>query len=202
MLPRPDRRCIDAIQINGDLIRGYQTHIPVNTAALIPPALELLGIDIHRQYIFLTEAQVSGNIDLEAVVGREIVLQQAAIEINGRHAGNTVKLECHPLVKPPFINGKVLPIPGIVITEIAVGVVFRRAVVLIDDVIVGKIHHLPEVTATVDVLIVAVRLIRIVERGRAYQLPFGFALHIYGSLVRGTGNGNIPLVEMPIPGQQ
>ena len=202
MLPRPDRRRIDAIQINGDLIRGYQPHIPVNTTSLVPPALELLGIDIHRQNIFLTEAQVSGNIDLEAVVGREIVLQQAAIEVNGRSAGNAVKLECHPLVKPPFVYGKVLPIPGVVIMKIAVGVVFRRAVVLIDDVIVGKIHHLPEITAPVDILIVAVRLIPIEERGGAYQLSFGFALHIDGTLVRGTGNGNIPLVEMPIPGQQ
>ena len=77
-------------------------HIPIDAAALIPPAFKFLGIHIHRKHVFFISEHQIADIHLKGVVGTVVVVQQAAVEIDGRIACNAIKAQKNPFVLTAF----------------------------------------------------------------------------------------------------
>ena len=54
-------------------------YIAVYSAALIPPALKALGVNIYRNYVFLIVINIIGNIYLKGVISGKVVVHKAAV---------------------------------------------------------------------------------------------------------------------------
>jgi hypothetical protein len=77
-------------------------HVPVDTAALVPPAFKFLGVYIYRKYIFLVTVRQVADVQFKGVLGTVVVVQQAAVEIDGRIACNAIKAQQNPFVLTAF----------------------------------------------------------------------------------------------------
>ena len=109
------RRCINAPERNGNTVGDCQMHIAVDAAALIPPSLEILPVDVDRKDVFLIVIHIIADIKLKSVIGRKIVSHAAAVEIDRALACHTVKPQQNALALRSLRHLKMPAVPCVVI---------------------------------------------------------------------------------------
>ena len=109
------RRCINAPERNGNTVGDCQMHIAVDAAALIPPSLEILPVDVDRKDVFLIVIHIIADIKLKSVIGRKIVSHAAAVEIDRALARHTVKPQQNALALRSLRHLKMPAVPCVVI---------------------------------------------------------------------------------------
>ena len=132
-----------AVALDGNEVGFLQPHAAINAAALVPPSLAFIGIDVHGESVFALEFCVVGNIDFETRVAAKIVLHKTAVEVHGRVHGDALEVQRKPLVLVGLIQREFLYIPSVIVRQKAPrGVVFFVGKPF-DYIIVRKIDLYP-----------------------------------------------------------
>lgn len=125
--------------------RGFnQPYMPVNAGALIPPALKIPGIHIHRDMIeHIAVLYKFSDIDLKGGVAAKIPIQQMSVDPHCRIRRNTIKLQHDPLALVCRRQRKQSAIPSILPSDktfCVAGCIIHTAG---NGIVVRKVHHRP-----------------------------------------------------------
>ena len=134
---------VGAIQVHMDLFGGGQLHITVNAAAGIPAAGGGLVIDLDSDHVLLAELDVVGDIKGEGGVAIGVAAQLLAIDIDGGVHVHTIEVDADLLVPECLIQSEGLAIPADTTGEVCTLGLHGLRVVLLNAVVMGKVHTLP-----------------------------------------------------------
>ena len=159
-------------------VRYVQPYIAVYARALVPPALVLAGIDVHRDNVFRAEINHVGYVHLKRGIAALVGQHVAAVYIYAAMRGYALEVQPHARVIVKLRQCEVLAVPRVVVLEKAQRfvIVFVRA--LKYRVIVRQIHARPcLVTDKAAFAVVFVR-VKIIARRRAAALAFCLGLNV------------------------
>ena len=196
-------RCINAPECDGHTVGDRQTHIAVDAAALIPPALEILPVDVDRKDVFLIVIYIIADVQLKRVIGRKIVAHAAAVEIDRALARHTVKPQQNALALRSLRHLKMPAVPCIVIVQEAKRVVFAFVRRSGDHIVVRNAHKFPPLVGQKpDVGDELVRLIGIAIGRRPGLFSLGLALGVDRPFPCRPGRFDVAAVKPPTVGEQ
>jgi hypothetical protein len=190
--------CISSVKVHREKIGLDKMNVSVYSAALVPPALVVLGIYVNGKIVALAETNEVGDVNLEGGVAGEIALQKASVEVYCRLGCDALKIKGDALVSVALVKVKIFYVPAVVVGKIAEGGIELLLGNALNYEIVWQIHRLPTVCVVKYVVVAFVGGGDIVPACGAEVLTLGAAYkHSYSS-ARGHRSFGISHVEEPI----
>ena len=195
-----DGLCKRAPKVDRNGIGLGEPYVAVDAAALIPPALVLLGVDVDGEDVLFvfTEADEIGDIDLKAVVAAEIVLHEAAVEVDGCVRGNALEQERDAAASVGFVEVEILDVPSVIVLEKAESAVFGFVGDALDDVIVGQVNLIPALGFVLHIVFVFVNDEDVILACGSIVIALGLCRDIGDGLILRDLLLEIAAVEVPI----
>ena len=193
-----DRLGPDAVvrDVRGGLL--VQPDAAIDARALVPPALMLLRVDIHRHDILLSEARHVGDIHLEGGIAAGVVLHPAAVDIHSAMHRHALEEQHDALALTGRVQREMLAVPRVVILEIAQRVVVLHVRRLRNDVIVRQRDLLPCFRRGARSA-VGIHAVGIGHGSRADEMALRLGLSVDQPLAARRLYEYIALVKQPVP---
>ena len=188
---------VHAVAIQTDRLRDLEVDVAVDARALVPPALVLVGLDMHGQHVVCAVLDHVGQIHLEGIVAAVVVQHAAAVEVDGRVDAHALEIDHDALVPFRRVQGEMAAVPGVFVPEIAQRLVVFAPGLLRNDVVVRQIDVRPGLVADQAVLGVILAPVQVFAGGRAGSLALGLGLDVHRGLELGLRHLDLAQVELP-----
>ena len=120
-----------------------QPHVAVDARALVPPALDVGGVDAHRQHVLATVVRHIADVEVEARVAAAVVADAMPVQPHFAAAEDAVELE--PQLAAEVFGGEIEPlaVPGNAARAKAMADVPGRVIGLLDEPVVREVQRAP-----------------------------------------------------------
>ena len=140
----------------------HKPNVPVDTAALVPPAFVMSGVDVHRDDVILVEQYKVRDIDFKRRVAAEVVVEGASVYVNRRLSAHSLEVQRDSFAFVVIVQAEMAAVPRVVVLEKAESVVLLLVKFSLDDEIMRKINFFPAVGIVLNALSVVVRIVVVI----------------------------------------
>ena len=178
------RAYVHAVHINGNILGDDIAYVPVNTAALVPPAIAGAAFNVNGNDIFSTKINDVRNIHLKGSKAVAAIFHKASVKPNGRARCHALKIQNMPFAAISLVYLKALSVPGVFIIKKTYSVVVFLIGYLLNYIVVRQVNIFPSFDAKLAPLVgfKVVAVCIVISACRSVKFTLGLCLRINGAL--------------------